>query len=108
MDAITQLFESYLTRDPRPIPQALAAQGLAMAIPAIADVVQDGSSRAAREKMAHAALLSGMALANSGLGFAHGRGTGFGRPRPRTPRRPLARLCCRRHCGRTATCGEKR
>lgn len=72
MDAITQLFESYISRKAQPIPQALAVQGLRMALPAIVEAVQNGSSRDAREKMAHAALLSGMALANSGLGLAHG------------------------------------
>jgi len=72
MDAITQLFESYISRKAQPIPQALAIQGLKMAIPAIAEAVADGSSRPAREKMAHAAMLSGMCLANSGLGMAHG------------------------------------
>jgi alcohol dehydrogenase class IV len=35
MDAITQLFESYISRKARPIPQALAAHGLKIAIPAI-------------------------------------------------------------------------
>ncbi len=72
MDAITQLFESFLSRKAQPIPQALAMQGLKMAIAAMAQAVRDGKSREAREKMAHAALLSGMALANSGLGMAHG------------------------------------
>jgi alcohol dehydrogenase class IV len=72
MDAITQLFESYISRKARPIPRALAMQGLRLAVPSIAEAVRDGSSRDAREKMAHAALLSGMALANSGLGMAHG------------------------------------
>ena len=43
-----------------------------MAIPAIVEAVEHGTSRPAREAMAHAALLSGMALANSGLGMAHG------------------------------------
>jgi len=72
MDAITQLIESYISKKARPIPQALSAQGLELAVPAIATAVDDGSNRDARERMAHAALLSGMALANSGLGFAHG------------------------------------
>jgi alcohol dehydrogenase class IV len=72
MDAITQLFESYVSRKARPIPQALAVHGLQLGVPAIAEAVRDGSSRGAREKMAHAALLSGMSLANSGLGMAHG------------------------------------
>jgi alcohol dehydrogenase class IV len=72
MDAITQLFESYLSRKARPIPQALAVHGLKIAIPAIVETVETPDSRRAREAMAHAALLSGMALANSGLGMAHG------------------------------------
>jgi len=72
MDAIAQLIESYISKKARPIPQALAVQGLRLAVPAIAAAVEDGSNRDARERMAHAALLSGMALANSGLGFAHG------------------------------------
>ena len=72
MDAITQLFESYISRKAKPIPQALAMQGLKMAIPAIVEAVENPNSRPAREAMSHAALLSGMALANSGLGMAHG------------------------------------
>ena len=72
MDAITQLIESYISRKAQPIPQALAVQGLRLAVPAIVEAVEDGRSRTARERMSHAALLSGMALANSGLGLAHG------------------------------------
>jgi alcohol dehydrogenase class IV len=72
MDAITQLIESYISRKAQPIPQALALQGLQLAVPAIAEAVENGASRIARQRMAHAALLSGMALANSGLGLAHG------------------------------------
>lgn len=72
MDAITQLIESYISLGAQPIPQALCIQGLRLAVGAIARAVEDGTSRSAREKMAHAALLSGMALANSGLGMAHG------------------------------------
>lgn len=72
MDAITQLIESYISRKAQPIPQALSVQGLTLAIPALAEAAENGTSRQARERMAHAALLSGMALANSGLGMAHG------------------------------------
>ncbi len=78
MDAITQLLESYLSRKAQPLPQALALQGLALAVPAIAEAVHHGDSRPARERMAHAALLSGMCLANSGLGMAHGVAAALG------------------------------
>jgi alcohol dehydrogenase class IV len=78
MDAITQLIESYLSRKARPIPQALAASGLRLALRSIVEAVEQGTSRPAREAMAQAALLSGMALANSGLGMAHGVAAALG------------------------------
>ena len=78
MDAITQLLESLISNRAQPIPQALCRQGLALAIPAIVEAVENGSSRPAREAMAHAALLSGLALANSGLGMAHGVAAALG------------------------------
>jgi alcohol dehydrogenase class IV len=78
MDAITQLIESYISRRAKPIPQALSIQGLQLAIPALTTAVQDGANRTAREAMAQAALLSGIALANSGLGMAHGVAAALG------------------------------
>jgi alcohol dehydrogenase class IV len=78
MDAITQLIESYISRKAQPIPQALAMEGLKKAIPAIVEAVENPASQPAREAMAHAALLSGMALANSGLGMAHGVAAALG------------------------------
>jgi alcohol dehydrogenase class IV len=78
MDAITQLIESYISRKAKPIPQALAVQGLQLAIPALAEAVENPVSRPAREAMSHAALLSGIALANSGLGMAHGVAAALG------------------------------
>ncbi|WP_231963094.1 iron-containing alcohol dehydrogenase [Symmachiella macrocystis] len=78
MDAITQCIESYISRRRQPIPQALAIEGLKRAVPAITAAVAHGDSRPAREAMAHAALLSGMALANSGLGMAHGVAAALG------------------------------
>ena len=78
MDAITQLIESYVSRKSQPIPRALAVHGLKLAVPAIVEAVEHGDSRPAREAMSHAALLSGMALANSGLGMAHGVAAALG------------------------------
>jgi alcohol dehydrogenase class IV len=78
MDAITQLVESYISRRAAPIPQAIALAGLKLAVPALPVVFRDGTSREGREAMSHAALLSGLALANSGLGLAHGVAAALG------------------------------
>lgn len=78
MDAITQLIESYISRRAAPIPQAIALSGLQLAIPALPGVIRNGASRTDREAMSHAALLSGLALANSGLGLAHGVAAALG------------------------------
>lgn len=78
MDAITQLIESYISRRAKPIPQALDLQGLRLSVPAIVRAMRQPHDRQAREAMSHAALLSGMALANSGLGLAHGVAAALG------------------------------
>ena len=78
MDAITQLLESFISRKAQPVPRALAVEGLRRAVPAIVEAVENPGSRPAREAMSHAAMLSGMALANSGLGMAHGVAAALG------------------------------
>lgn len=78
MDAITQLVESYVTRKANPVTRTLCLEGLARAWPQLATAVRDGTSRPAREALAHAAFLSGVALANSGLGLAHGVAAALG------------------------------
>jgi alcohol dehydrogenase class IV len=78
MDAITQLIEARLSCRARPIPSALAAEGLAQALPGIERAVADPTDQAARCAMSHAAYLSGIALANSGLGVAHGVAAALG------------------------------
>src|SRR5262249_40883040 len=78
MDAITQLIESYISRKSKPLPRALAAEALPRALGAIVEAVEDGRSRPAREALSHAALASGLALANSGLGMAHGVAAALG------------------------------
>jgi alcohol dehydrogenase class IV len=78
MDAITQLLESLISCRAKPIPRALCWQGLELALPAMFKLSHDLTHRASREAMSHAALLSGIALANSGLGFAHGVAAALG------------------------------
>lgn len=78
LDCITQLIESYISKRSAPIPRGIALEGLRAANPMLERAVADGGDRAAREAMAHAALLSGLALANSGLGLAHGVAAALG------------------------------
>jgi len=78
MDAITQLIESYISKRAVPITDALAFYGLELALPAIKAVFQDGSQIEQREKMLLASTISGICLANAGLGLAHGFAAGLG------------------------------
>ena len=78
LDAVTQLIESYLSRRARPLPQSLARGILGPAMSALPVAVREPAHRRAREVMAHAALVSGMCLANSGLGLAHGVAAALG------------------------------
>ncbi len=78
MDAITQLIESYLSCRATPMADTLALAGLEGVAEALPMAFDDGHARAARERMSQAALLSGLALANSGLGMAHGVAAALG------------------------------
>lgn len=72
LDAITQLLEAYLSTNSNPLTDALALDGLKQALANIEKAVDDGSDSEARSAMSYAALLSGIALANAGLGVVHG------------------------------------
>lgn len=78
MDALTQLIESYVSVKAQPIPQALALQGMRLAGRYLRRAYLDGGDLEAREGMLLASLLSGMALANSGLGAVHGIAAALG------------------------------
>lgn len=78
MDAITQLIESYLTRRAQPLTRAWIRQALPGALAALPLAAQQADHRPAREHLAHAALVSGICLANSGLGLAHGVAAALG------------------------------
>lgn len=72
IDALTQLIEAYTSRKAQPITDSLALLGIRRAVESIIRAYEDGEDIVAREDMALAALLSGICLANAGLGAVHG------------------------------------
>ena len=73
LDAITQLLESYVSTKANPISDALAFGALEKVIPAFPNAVLEGESNVeARTAMAYGAMISGITLANAGLGIVHG------------------------------------
>lgn len=78
LDCITQLIEAFLCRVRRPLPRALVLEALPGALAALPRVLSAPDDLAARSAMSHAALLSGMALTNAGLGMAHGVAAALG------------------------------
>jgi alcohol dehydrogenase class IV len=72
MDALTQLIEVFVSNAANPFTDGICREGLTRAARSLASAHRDGSDLAAREDMALAALLSGVALANARLGAVHG------------------------------------
>jgi alcohol dehydrogenase len=79
MDALTQLLESYVSLKSNAFTDALAISGLQAARDALIPLYrQEGELAQHREKMAYAALLSGITLAQVGLGSVHGLASPLG------------------------------
>lgn len=73
MDAFTQLLEAYVSIRANPLTDALALSGIEAAVDGLLPWFQGGGGAAeGRAKMAYAALLSGICLAQAGLGSVHG------------------------------------
>jgi alcohol dehydrogenase len=73
MDAVTQLLESFVSARANPFTDALARSGIAAAKDGLLVWYASGDAAApARERMAYASLLSGICLAQTGLGSVHG------------------------------------
>ncbi len=79
MDALTQLLESYVSSKANPFTDALAESGLKAVREGLFAWYEGGEKVAAgREHMAYAALLSGVCLAQTGLGSVHGLASPLG------------------------------
>lgn len=75
MDAFTQLLESFVSTRSNPLTDALARSGIMAVKDSLLSLhrTQAGEqSAAARDRMAYASLLSGICLAQTGLGSVHG------------------------------------
>jgi len=73
LDALTQLIESYVSTHASPLTDALAVDGMRHLIPSLPDLCGIGAADiGSRGAAAYAAFLSGVTLANAGLGVVHG------------------------------------
>jgi len=72
LDALTQLIEPFVSPRANPMTDAFCREGVARAARSLRRATEHGDDAAAREDMALASLFGGLALANAGLGAAHG------------------------------------
>ncbi len=79
MDAFTQLLEAYVSTKGNPMTDALAISGLNRVKDALVPSCSSGMSDILfRTKLAYGALISGVVLANAGLGIVHGLASPIG------------------------------
>ena len=79
MDALTQLIESYVSIKANVFNDALGISGLRAARDGLLQLYQSaGTDAQARERMAYASLISGLNLAQTGLGSVHGLASPLG------------------------------
>ncbi|HEX8595995.1 MAG TPA: L-threonine dehydrogenase [Pseudomonas sp.] len=71
MDALTHAIEAYVSTAATPITDACALKAMALIATNLHKAVVDGSDMVARENMAYAQFLAGMAFNNASLGFVH-------------------------------------
>jgi alcohol dehydrogenase class IV len=78
MDCFTQITEAYLSTKSNPLTDSLAIEGLKEIKKSLLRSCKEGNDAEARSGMAFAALISGICLANAGLGVVHGFASSMG------------------------------
>ena len=71
MDALTHAIEAYVSTSATPLTDTLALKAINMIEQSLRTAVIDGQNIDAREKMAYAQLMAGMAFNNASLGYVH-------------------------------------
>lgn len=71
MDALTHAVEAYVSITANPITDACALKAVTMISESLRKVVDNGGDAQARENMAYAQFLAGMAFNNASLGYVH-------------------------------------
>lgn len=71
MNALTHAIESYVSVDANPVTDAVAMQAIKLCAANLRQAVANGQNVKARENMAYASLLAGMAFNNDNLGYVH-------------------------------------
>jgi alcohol dehydrogenase class IV len=89
LDALTQLIEAYVSKRANAVTDLFCLEGIRRASQSLLRAWRNGGDHQARESMSFASLLSGLALANAGLGVVHG----FAGPLGAMLRAPHGALC---------------
>jgi len=71
MDALTHAIEAYVSTAATPITDGCALKAMSLIAENLRDAVGDGTDMEAREAMAYAQFLAGMAFNNASLGYVH-------------------------------------
>lgn len=71
MDALTHAVEAYVSTAANPITDACALKAATIIATNLVTAVKDGKNMVARDQMAYAQLLAGMAFNNASLGYVH-------------------------------------